>query len=71
MTQLTINIEDKSILPHIKGILKAINGVSIVSSKQQTAAERKLYRELNDSLQEVKDSIEGKNSLPDAKDLVF
>lgn len=29
MTQLTINIEDKSILPHLKKILRAINGVSI------------------------------------------
>ncbi|MDE5554456.1 MAG: response regulator [Muribaculaceae bacterium] len=29
MTQLTINIEDKSILPHLKKILNAIEGVSI------------------------------------------
>lgn len=29
MTQLTINIEDKSILPHLKKILGAISGVSI------------------------------------------
>lgn len=29
MTQLTINIEDKSILPHLKKILNSINGVSI------------------------------------------
>lgn len=29
MTQLTINIEDKSILPHLKKILNAIDGVSI------------------------------------------
>lgn len=32
MTQLTINIEDKSILPHLKKILSAIEGVSIVKS---------------------------------------
>lgn len=32
MTQLTINIEDKSILPHLKKILNAIEGVSIVKS---------------------------------------
>ena len=31
MTQITINIEDKSILPHLKKILNAIDGVSIVS----------------------------------------
>ncbi len=31
MTQLIINIEDKSILPHLKKILNAIDGVSIVS----------------------------------------
>lgn len=33
MTQLTITIEDKSILPHLKRILNAINGVSIVGQK--------------------------------------
>lgn len=32
MTQLTINIEDKSILPHLKKILGAIEGVSVVKS---------------------------------------
>lgn len=31
MTQLTINIEDKSLLPHLKKILSA-EGVSIVKS---------------------------------------
>ncbi|MDE5887294.1 MAG: hypothetical protein K2H46_06885 [Muribaculaceae bacterium] len=71
MTQLTINIEDKSILPHIKGILKAINGVSIVSTSQKSSTEKKLYRELHASLKEVKDSIDGKIILPDAKDLEF
>ncbi len=29
MTQITINVEDKSILPHLKKILNAIEGVSI------------------------------------------
>lgn len=29
MTQLIINIEDKSMLPHLKKILGALNGVSI------------------------------------------
>jgi vacuolar-type H+-ATPase subunit D/Vma8 len=29
MTQLTINIEDKSILPHLKKILNALEGVTI------------------------------------------
>lgn len=29
MTQLTINIEDKSMLPHLKKILSAIQGISI------------------------------------------
>ena len=32
MTQLTINIEDKSILPHLKKILNALEGVSIAKS---------------------------------------
>ena len=35
MTQLTINIEDKTILPHLKKILSAIEGVSIVSTKKK------------------------------------
>ena len=29
MTQIVINIEDKSILPHLKKILNAIDGVSL------------------------------------------
>lgn len=36
MTQLTINIEDKSILPHLKKILNAIEGVSIARPKRKT-----------------------------------
>lgn len=33
MKQITINIQDSSILPHLKKILNAINGVSIAKSK--------------------------------------
>lgn len=36
MTQLTINIENKSILPHLKKILSAIDGVSIAKPIKQT-----------------------------------
>ncbi|MDE7413212.1 MAG: hypothetical protein K2N05_05400 [Muribaculaceae bacterium] len=71
MTQLIINIEDKSILPHLKGILKALNGVSIVTPPKKTFAEKQLYKELHDSLREVKDSIEGKTMLQNAKDVQF
>ncbi|MDE6543469.1 MAG: hypothetical protein K2K76_05840 [Muribaculaceae bacterium] len=35
MTQLTINIEDKSILPHLKKILNAIEGVSIAKPEKK------------------------------------
>ena len=35
MTQLTINIEDKSILPHLKKILNAIEGVSIAKPSRK------------------------------------
>lgn len=35
MTQLTINIEDKSILPHLKKILNAIEGVSIAKPSKK------------------------------------
>ena len=35
MTQLTINIEDKSILPHLKKILNAIDGVSIAKPSRK------------------------------------
>lgn len=35
MTQLTINIKDKSILPHLKKILNAIEGVSIVKTTKK------------------------------------
>lgn len=46
MTQLTINIEDKSILPHLKKILNAIEGVSIV--KSSTKKKRGLEEALDD-----------------------
>lgn len=35
MTQLAINIKDKSILPHLKKILNAIEGVSIVKTTKK------------------------------------
>lgn len=35
MTQLTINIEDKSILPHLKKILNAIDGISIAKPEKK------------------------------------
>ncbi len=35
MTQITINIEDNTILPHLKKILNAIEGVSIVNQKKK------------------------------------
>ena len=35
MTQLTINIEDKTILPHLKKILSALEGVSIAPAKKK------------------------------------
>lgn len=35
MTQITINIEDKSILPHLKKILNAIEGVSIAKPEKK------------------------------------
>lgn len=42
MTQLTINIEDKSMLPHLKKILNALEGVSIskpVKTRKKTGIE--------------------------------
>ena len=44
MTQLTINIEDKSILPHLKKILNALEGVSIArpTRKKKTGLEKAL-----------------------------
>ncbi len=35
MTQLTINIEDKSIVPHLKKILNALDGVSIAKPERK------------------------------------
>ena len=35
MTQITINIEDKSILPHLKKILNAIDCVSIAKPEKK------------------------------------
>ncbi len=35
MTQITINVDDKSILPHLKKILNAIDGVSIAKTEKK------------------------------------
>ncbi len=35
MTQITINIEDKSILPHLRKILNALQGVSIATPEKK------------------------------------
>lgn len=35
MTQITINIENTKILPHLKKILSAIEGVSIVNTPKK------------------------------------
>lgn len=45
MTQLTINIEDKSILPHLKKILNAIEGVSIAkpAKKKECGLDEAIY----------------------------
>ncbi len=48
MTQLTINIEDKSILPHLKKILNALEGVSIAKPV------RKKKSGLEEALEDVK-----------------
>lgn len=44
MTQITINIEDNRILPHLKKILNAIEGVSIAktTSRKKTGIEEAL-----------------------------
>lgn len=35
MTQLTINVENQSILPHLKKILNALEGVTIAAPKSK------------------------------------
>jgi hypothetical protein len=39
MTQLVINIEDKAILPHLKKILNALEGVSIANTRKERKCE--------------------------------
>ncbi|MCI9285841.1 MAG: response regulator [Muribaculaceae bacterium] len=35
MVQLTINIENKAIIPYLKRVLNAIDGVSVVSARKK------------------------------------
>ncbi len=35
MTQITLNVENKAILPHLKKILNAIDGVTIAPAKRK------------------------------------
>jgi hypothetical protein len=61
MTQLTINVDDRAILPHLKKVLSAIDGVSIAKP-----ARRKRRCGLDEALDDVRagrinhyDSAEG------------
>ena len=47
MTQITINIEDKSMVPHLKKILSAIEGVSI-AKPSKTVRENGIERAMDD-----------------------
>lgn len=49
MTQLTITVEDKSILPHLKKILNAIEGVSVT-----TPAKKKRKTGLEEAFEDVR-----------------
>lgn len=39
MTQITLNIENNSILPHLKKVLNAIHGVSVVKTPKKQKIE--------------------------------
>lgn len=47
MTTLTLKITDNSILPSLKRILEALNGVSIVSSKSKKTEMDKAREDVN------------------------
>ena len=47
MTTLTLKITDNSILPSLKRILEALNGVSIVSSKSEKTEMDKAREDVN------------------------
>ena len=49
MTTLTLKITDNSILPSLKRILEALNGVSIVSSKSEKTEMDKAREDVNAS----------------------
>ena len=48
MTQIVINIEDKSILPHLKKILNAIDGVSLAKPM------RKKKSDIEEAFEDIK-----------------
>lgn len=64
MTQIIINIEDKTILPHLKKILNAIEGVSIAKTEKK----RKSRSGLEEALDDVK---EGRITRYDSADDLF
>jgi hypothetical protein len=49
MTQLTINVDDRAILPHLKKVLSALDGVSIAKP-----ARRKRRCGLDEALDDVR-----------------
>ena len=59
MTQITINIEDKKIVPHIKAILKAIEGVTLTVNRKSRKP-KDITPLIEKGLREVKMIEEGK-----------
>ncbi|MDE6222363.1 MAG: response regulator [Muribaculaceae bacterium] len=59
MTQLTINIENAAILPHLKKILAAIDGISIAKpTKRKKSGLEEAYEDVKENRVNTYNSVE-------------
>ena len=57
MTQLTLNIENKSLVPILKKLISELNGVTIAAPVRKSSRKEKTEKFLKE-LNEIRDSID-------------
>ena len=76
MTQLVLNIEDRSIMPSLRRVLTSIKGVTVVKQHRVTAksetniAEEQVLQSISKGIKEVKEAQAANKELPLLDDLI-
>lgn len=73
MTQLLLNISDKTILPSLKSVLKRMDGVekvSVVRQSRQASKRKAFLDEFSEAVREAKNFKEGKTNFGSWEDMM-